>query len=249
MHNLVLEVKAGRSTTLDAMGRVEAEETRSAKSNRARSILGWLGVGVIAVLFFVAQVAWGQPLDQLGTAATTPTDVNVQVTAIDWNRLVFELVAGLLAVLATILTGVLLPAARRWLKAKAEEQGASTTTKLLIGATLKLDGFVEAGVAQVWHVFEADMRAAADPSSDGGSKITSAELDKAKADVLAEVKKYLGTAGLAQLSGVLGFGGEMLDSYLKAQIEKKVQAAQHAGTVAAAGVTTGQAAAAALSKL
>lgn len=247
MRNLVMDVKAGRSTTLDAMDRVEAEETRSAKSNRARGILGWIGVGLIAVLFFVAQVAWGStpPLDQL---PATPAAVTVP-SSIDWTQIILAVLGGIGAILGTIMTGVLLPAAKQWLVAKRDDANASTGTKLLIGATLKLDSFIEAGVAQVWHVFEADLQAAKDPSSDGGATVTAAELEKAKADVLAEVKNYLGKAGLAQLEGVLGFGGELLNSYLKAQIEKKVQAAQEAGSLAAAGVTTGEAAAAALAKL
>lgn len=170
-------------------------------------------------------------------------------TGIDWTQIILQVLMGLGAVVGTIVPAVLVPALRSWLQAQANDKNASTSVKLLANASLKLESFIEAGIADAWKVFDADMRAARDEGSDGGSKVTPAELEKAKADVLAAVKGYLGTAGLAQLSGVLGFGGEMLEQYLKAQVEKKVQAAQEAGSAAAASVSTGEAAAAALSKL
>jgi hypothetical protein len=246
MQNVLTQVKAGRLSTLEAMDRVEAEETKIATRARARGILGWLGVAAVAGAVLFARIAFGNtpPLDQLPSVAAAPSQA-----VVDWTQIILAVIGGIGAILGTILTTVLLPAARQWLIAKRDDANASTGTKLLIGASLKLDGFIEAGIAQVWHVFDADLKAARAPDSDGGATVTPAELEKAKADVLLEVKNYLGTAGLAQLQGVLGFGGELLNSYLKAQIEKKVQAAQEAGSIAAAGVTTGQQAAAALSKL
>lgn len=198
----------------------------------------WFAALVVAL---VAGVALAQVVSSPSSQAAS--------IGIDWTQIILRVLMGLGAIIGTVLTTVLLPAAKRWAEAKAAEQGASATTKILVGATLKLDGFVEAGVAQCWSVFERDMADAAKPDSDGGSTVTPAELAKAKDDVLAAVKSYLGTAGMAQLSGVLGIGGELLNSYLRAQIDKKVQAAQAAGSVAAAGVTTGQAAAAALSSI
>lgn len=183
------------------------------------------------------------PIDQLPAIDPAPAGV------IDWTQIVLRVVMSLVGIIGTVLTAVLLPAARAWLAAKASDQGASAATKLLVGATMKLDTFVEAGVAQAWRVFEKDMSDAQKPDSDGGAFVTPAELQKAKDDVLAAVKGYLGAQGLAELTGVLGFGGEMLDAYLRAQIDKKVQAAKDAGSVAAASVTTGQAAAEALSRL
>lgn len=175
-------------------------------------------------------LAHAPPLEQLpDTMLLQAPEVTVQVTTVDWNKLLFEVVAGILALIATVVTGVLLPAGKAWLKAKAADADSSAATKAIVGATLKLDAFIEAGLAQAWTVFERDMRAAADPLSEGGSKITDGELKKAKDDVLAEVKKYLGTSGLTQLQDALGIGGDMVESFLKAQIEKKVQEAQSAG--------------------
>jgi hypothetical protein len=195
--------------------------------------LAVLGIGLLSGIAFAQ-------------AAPAPA---VAPAAINWTQIILAVIGGVGAILGTVLTTVLLPAARQWLIAKRDDANASTGTKLLIGATLKLDGFVEAGVAEGWRVFEKDMAEAQKPDSPGGAFVTAEELQKAKDDVLAAVKGYLGTAGLAQLGGVLGIGGEFLDQYLRAQIDKKVQAAKEAGSVAAAGVTTGQAAAAALSRL
>lgn len=197
----------------------------------------------LALLLALPALAHAPPLEHLPDTmllqAPAP-EVTVQVTTVDWNKLLFEVVAGILALIATVVTGVLLPAGKAWLKAKAADADSSAATKAIFRATLKLDAFIEAGLAQAWTVFERDMRAAVDPTSEGGSKITEGELAKAKNDVLAEVKKYLGTAGLSQLQDALGIGADMVESFLKAQIEKKVQEAQAAGSIAAAGVTTGK---------
>jgi len=168
---------------------------------------------------------------------------------LDWTQLLIRGLMGLGGLLGTLVTALLLPAARAWLTAKAADQNASVGVKLLVGATLKLDTIVEAAVAQAWSVFERDMADAQKPDSPGGAFVTAEELQKAKDDVLASVKTYLGQQGLAELESALGFGGSLLEQYLKAQIEKKVQAAKEAGSVAAASVTTGQAAAAVISRL
>jgi hypothetical protein len=215
------------------------------KLKRIVSILAWPAAFLLLMLAGIA-FANAPPLEQLPIVpAVTPPSQG----AIDWTQIVLRVVMAVVGLLGTVITTVLLPAGMRWLQAKAADQNASATTKLLVSATMKLDTFVEAGVAQAWRVFEKDMADAQRPDSDGGAFVTSAELQKAKDDVLASVKGYLGAAGLAQLTGVLGFGGEMLDSYLRAQIDKKVQAAQQAGSIAAASITTGQAAAEALSRL
>lgn len=205
------------------------------------AFLAWPAAFLVLLLAGIA-FANAPPLDQLpAIAPAAPT--------IDWTQIILRVLMAVGALAGTVITTVLLPAARIWLQAKAADQHATAATKLLVGATMKLDTFIEAGVAQGWRVFEQDMADAQKPDSDGGAFVTAAELQKAKDDVLAAVKSYLGSAGLAQLTSVLGFGGEMLDAYLRAQIEKKVQAAKDAGSVAAASITTGPAAAAALARL
>jgi hypothetical protein len=163
-------------------------------------------------------------------------------TATNWEQVLITVVLSLIGLLGTIATTVLLPMLRRWLAAKTQDTNASAAIQTLAHEGLRLDAFVEAGVAKAWDVFERDMKEAA---ADG--KVSPEELSKAKTDVLEAVKAYLGSTGMNQLSAVLGIGGSLLEDFLKAQIEKKVQAAQAAGSLAAAGVTTGPAAAAALS--
>lgn len=227
---------------MDDYGLQIYREERAARLRRF--IVSTAFFAVIAVLLFALE-ANAQPLE----APTSTHSSQAAGQAIDWTQIILQVLMGFLALAGTVMTTVLIPSARAWLQAKASGEQANAVTKVLVGATLKLDTFIESGMAQVWGVFERDMADAMRPESEGGATVTPAELETAKGHVLAEVKKYLGTAGLAQLQSALGFGGELLEQFLKAQIEKKVQAAQEAGSIAAANVTSGQAAAAALSKL
>lgn len=213
----------------------------------------WSIACALAFLAIVAVLMWAST-GFAQVVATTPAvpvvDVPVAPAAgVDWTQMLLRVLMAIGAAIGTLITTVLIPAFLSWLKSRQADSNASTGTKMLLSATLKLETFIEAALAAGWAAFQADIKAAEDPSSDGGATVTPAELAKAKTDTFDAVKKYLGANGLAQLESALGFGGDLLDTFIKGQIDKKVQAAQAAGSIAAASVTTGAQAAAALAKL
>lgn len=86
-------------------------------------------------------------------------------------------------------------------------------------------------VLELEQTMVAEVRAALDPASDGGRKITGKEAERIKAEALARVKSYLGPKGLALLAHVLGFNGGNLDRYLEGKIEATVHAAKLGGKI------------------
>jgi hypothetical protein len=222
---------------------------------------------LVLLLALVAGFAFAAPAGDLvpghasDTAAPVPAGQVITVQAVpppaavaapdsvDWTQIILRVLMAVAGIIGTVASSLLLPGFKQFVQAHADSQTTSAAAKAFLTLGLKLESFVEAGVVRAWGKFEADISAAQSLDSDGGAAITPAELQKAKDDVLADVKMYLGQNGLAALEDALGFGGELLNTYLRAQIDKKVQAAKEAGSVAAASVTTGQAAAAVLAKV
>lgn len=249
---VTVAMSEGRLSNHQAMNLIERHEVKDLGWWKRSSFFNWLtAIAVLAVLFFATQVfAQVAQVDGGITAAdVTMAVVEAPSPVLDGHKLVADIVLGVAALLMTLLTTVVLPALRKWAQSKAEGEQATAATKVLVTVGLKVEGFITAGLAKVWGTFEADMKKAAHPSSDGGSKITAAELAAAREHVLQEVKNYLGTAGLDELKGVFGFGGDLLDNFLRSKIDEKIQAAKQAGSLAAAQVSSGNSAAAVLNAL
>lgn len=235
---ITTEVSEGRMNNLRAMNILENSDKRDRFFTAKSRVFNWLAVVAVIAVLFLPFLVYAQD------GGTSPVGDTVAATPpIDAHKLIADIIFAIAGVLVTVVTAVVIPAFRKWAQSKADSAEATAVTKTLISVGLKVEGFVFAGLTKVWHVFEAEMKAATLPSSDGGSKVTEAELTAARERVLAEVKNYLGTAGLEELKGVFGFGGELLDNFLRAKIDEKIQEAKEAGSVAAASVDSGHRAA------
>jgi len=111
----------------------------------------------------------------------------------------------------------LLVAGLTWASAKlAAYINAKVKNEYLKGVYVRLDDAVLSAVKEAQQVVVPSIRAA---NADG--KITDAEKEKIKADVLAVVKSHLGLKGLAEIGKVLGLN----DGTLTAKLSSKIEAA------------------------
>jgi len=94
---------------------------------------------------------------------------------------------------------------------------AKEKTSKLAGAGLKVFNFAMAVVADLEVTLKPELAMAC---KDG--VLTKAEITHLRDTALARLKAMLGTAGIAELSKVLGLNPESLDKYLQGQIERAV---------------------------
>lgn len=123
-------------------------------------------------------------------------------------------------ILSTVITTVLLPALRRWLEAKRAAEDAAGKRSLLTTVALKAEHYAEIVHAEI----DATMKPSIEEKLKDG-KLDDAEKAELRAEALALFKKIAGTAGLAELSSVMGLAGEGLDRFINGLVEKQVDKA------------------------
>jgi prepilin signal peptidase PulO-like enzyme (type II secretory pathway) len=73
------------------------------------------------------------------------------------------------------------------------------------------------------------LKAAKDPDSPGGTKLTDEEARQIKKEVLAQFKDLWGAKGLALLAKILGFTSDKTESFLSSKIEALVEKEKQKG--------------------
>lgn len=173
---------------------------------------------------------------QADAGVTTAAQTSVAAAAAAGTGITLDQVLGWsLMLLGLIAGGILLPKLHAFLAAHEANKDASTAETQLWTVADKAEHFVEVGLAGIAPNLQADLAA--------GKPIGTVALDAAKS-----AETYLGTAGVAELGDVLGLGVGLVTKYLQDLAAKKVAEAQIAGTAAAAAITTGQVAVAAINK-
>lgn len=167
----------------------------------------------------------GLAFAQAGDPVTAPSSASIIAL-----QLLSQLLPYLVTIIGLVLTGLVVMPLKRWLVVKAE-----TSTLAKVG--LKVEGLTESIVADLNATMVKEVQAA---MADG--VITKEEATRLRTVALERLKAQLGTKGLAELGGVLGIGGQLLEQYLGGLIEKKVEEAKALGAAAEATVTDGQAA-------
>lgn len=104
-----------------------------------------------------------------------------------------------------------------WLRAK-------TKNELVGGMLARLTESVFTLVREAEQTAVAAIKAGKDPSSPGGTKLTKAEAEKVKADVIAKLKELWGMKGLKEIGKVLGWTEASVTSFLEAKVEEAVLA-------------------------
>ena len=125
------------------------------------------------------------------------------------------LLPALLTALATMVTAVVALLGRslhNWLAEKSK-------TSALAGAALKVDAVAEAVVAHV----NAGMRKKLEELS-ADNEISAEDAKALKAEGMRLLKEALGEQGLTSLTGALGLGASVVDTFLSGVLEKKVAA-------------------------
>jgi len=103
-----------------------------------------------------------------------------------------------------------------WLRAKISNE-------LVGGMLARLNDSVFTAVKAIEQTVVREIKAAKEPNSPGGPKITTEEADRVKKAAIDALKSYWGVKGLAELGEVLGLTGDGLNNLL----ESKVEAAVH----------------------
>lgn len=117
----------------------------------------------------------------------------------------------------------IITAAVGWVAVKVSGWIQTKTKNERVGGMLgRLVSSVQTAVVAVNETAKAEIMAAKDPTSPGGSSVTKAEAEQLKAACLDKIKAYWGTKGLAEAAKVLGFGGGGIDSFLSDEIEKSI---------------------------
>lgn len=119
-----------------------------------------------------------------------------------------SLIPAVLALLSTAITALVLPALRSWLLEKAK-------TNKVANAALVLEHLAETAHAHVSIGMQAKLQAV---SADG--KITDEEKAECKAEAMRLLKEWLGKEGLDSLTGALGVGAKVVDSFLHGALAK-----------------------------
>lgn len=126
---------------------------------------------------------------------------------------------ALLTALATVVTGVIAilgKALHSWLTEKAK-------TSALAGVALRVDTIGESVVAHV----NAGMKAKLEELSADG-ELSKDDVVALKAEGLKLFKEALGEQGLTSITGALGIGAGLVDTFLSGVLEKKVEEAKAA---------------------
>lgn len=97
-----------------------------------------------------------------------------------------------------------------------------TKNATLAGMLGRLNEIIWDEVRAAEQVAVAGIKAAKSPSSDGGVKVTKAEGDKIRRDVLDRIKENFGMAGLQKLGKILGLGGKGMAKMIEAKVEATV---------------------------
>ena len=91
------------------------------------------------------------------------------------------------------------------------------------GVTVRLNETVLQVVLELEQTAVAEAKAAMDPKSEGGRRITGDEAARIRDTAISKVRSYLGPAGLALLVKVLGFGGDTAtDDYIGSKVEATI---------------------------
>ena len=98
--------------------------------------------------------------------------------------------------------------------------GANAANEKSGGMLARLTDSVFVAVKKVNQTAKAKLKAAKDPSSPGGTKITDAEASDLKQAAWGEIKKYWGTKGLATAGKVLGLAN--VTAYVDGSIEAAI---------------------------
>ncbi len=123
----------------------------------------------------------------------------------------YEILSPVVVLIITVLSGVL----TKWIHEKTK----NTTLAGMLG---RLNVCVWDEVRAAEQVFVKGIKMAKDPSSDGGMKITKAEGDKIKRDVLDRIKENFGMKGLKKLGKILGLDDGGVTDMIKTKIEATV---------------------------
>ncbi len=118
-----------------------------------------------------------------------------------------------LSLLGLLMTALVFPALRNWLTQKAE-------TSKLANVALKVEHLAEAAEAHVRAGLQAKLTAL---TADGN--LSEADRAELKAETMRLLKEFLGKNGLDSITGVLGLGAGLVDTYLSGILEKKAAAA------------------------
>jgi hypothetical protein len=162
-----------------------------------------------AMLFLFPALAFAQPVDS--TTAVAPKTA---------GEFLMSLLPGLFTLASIVLIKFLFPMLSTWLAALAEKSKVAAVA-------LKVEHFAETVVADLDATMRPEVALAlADGILD--------DLEKAKlrATALERMKVLLGTAGLAQVAGVLGIGAAAVEAYLSGVLEKKVDQKNNAAAAA-----------------
>lgn len=124
-----------------------------------------------------------------------------------------SLIPQALGLLGLLMTALVFPALRSWLTQKAE-------TSKLANVALKVEHLAEAAEAHVRAGLKLKLEAL---TADGD--LSAADRAELKAEALRLLKEFLGKNGLDSITGVLGLGAGLVDSYLSGILEKKAAAA------------------------
>lgn len=99
---------------------------------------------------------------------------------------------------------------------------AKVKNELLSGMLTRLNDTVFTYVREAEQTLVAELKAAKDPASEGGTALTKAEGENIKNKVLAKVKEALGPRGLSDLGKILGLTTEGVEGTIAAKIEAAV---------------------------
>lgn len=178
---------------------------KSARAQFERLVLAFVGVLVVAAVFFTARLAFGQ------TEAPPPV---VPPGAPWWAQLVL----AAMGLVSLVVGGVLVPAWKKKIDADTAAKKAEGESTFFQRVLAGLNEILRAVVADV----DANLKPlVAKALADG--VVSPAEGKELREAALARAKAVLGAAGLAQLKAVFGIETpEALDSFILGKIEHLV---------------------------
>lgn len=184
-------------------------------------------MGVLVAFMLYAGWAYAQdPSVALGTPADKPI-----AAPIDLALTIYTLLAGTVVALFGWLSTKL----STWLK-------AHTSNATMAGILLRMNDSILAGVKGAAAAAKDAIAKAKDPSSPGGTAVTSSELDGIRAAVWASLKsEYGGMDGLKTALSILGLGDESsVTNWINTRIDAAVSDASIAATPAQAAAAPSQ---------